>query len=126
MQTSDGAAEGGINKEEFILGIANDIKEKLPEVFDIITIRKQFDTPSPTQVVLLQELERFNLLLEEMHSSLFDLKRALNGEIGMSQNLDDLASSMFNGFVPPSWLSKAPQSLKSLVNWMAHFERRFE
>jgi hypothetical protein len=34
--------------------------------------------------VLLQELERFNMLLSTLANSLFDLQRALIGEIGMS------------------------------------------
>jgi dynein heavy chain len=80
--------------------------------------------PQPTQVVLLQELERFNILLDLIVSSLTDLKRALIGEIGMSQSLDDLANCMFKGFVPPLWQRFAPQSLKSLVNWFEHFLRR--
>jgi len=40
--------------------------------------------PTPTQIVLMQELERYNLLLALIQQSLFDLKRALLGEIGMS------------------------------------------
>jgi dynein heavy chain len=66
MQTSDGAAAGSVNREEYIEKVAGDILNKLPEVFDIYNIRKQFDTPSPTQIVLMQELERFNKLLEVM------------------------------------------------------------
>lgn len=31
---------------------------------------------------------------------------------------------MFNGFVPPTWLRKAPESLKNLVNWIEHFLKR--
>ena len=85
MQTSDGGASGGVNREDIISTVATDVQGKLPEEYDYIGIRKQFDTPSPTQVVLLQELERFNILIQSMASSLFDLKRALNGEIGMSQ-----------------------------------------
>ncbi len=93
-------------------------------MFDIFNIKKNFEVPSPTQVVLLQELERFNILLELIMSSLTDLKRALVGEIGMSQALDDLANCMFKGFIPPQWMRFAPQSLKNLVNWFEHFLRR--
>lgn len=82
--------------------------------------------PTPTQIVLMQELERFNILLGLLQQSLFDLKRALNGEIGMSSDLDQLSQCMFNGFVPPDWLKKAPQSLKNLVNWIEHFLRRYQ
>lgn len=54
------------------------------------------------------------------------MKRALIGEIGMSQALDDLSSCIFNGQVPPNWLKRAPQSLKNLVNWFEHFLNRFK
>lgn len=54
MQTSDGGGGGGgINREEYITKVASDIQEKLPNEFDIFNIKKKFETPSPTQVVLL-------------------------------------------------------------------------
>jgi dynein heavy chain len=71
--------------------------------------------------VLLQELERFNKLLDRMHKTLFDLKRALLGEIGMSTELEELSNSLYNGFLPGVWSTLAPQTLKNLVNWMEHF-----
>jgi len=74
--------------------------------------------------VLLQELERFNILIKTMKASIIELKRALNGEIGMNVDLDSLASSFFNGFLPPLWAVKAPPTEKNLVNWIKHFERR--
>lgn len=70
MQTSDGAAAGAVNREDYISQVAGDILGKLPEIFDIYNIKKQFDTPSPTQIVLIQELARFNILLEAMINSL--------------------------------------------------------
>lgn len=84
MQTSDGGGDSGINREEYISKVAQDILDKLPESFDILNIKKKFEVPSPTQVVLLQELERFNIQLDLIRKSLKDLKRALIGEIGMS------------------------------------------
>jgi dynein heavy chain len=127
MQTSGGGGGGGINREEIITQIADDIEAKtLPELFDEYNIRKSFDVPTPTQVVLLQELERYNRLINRMSQSIIDLKRALNGEIGMSADLDVLGSSFFNGFLPPMWASLAPPTLKNLVNWISHFERRFK
>ena len=71
-------------------------------------IKKNIDVPSPTQIVLLQEIERFNRLLDKLHVSLFDLKRALLGEIGMTADLDELANCLFNGFLPPMWSNIAP------------------
>jgi dynein heavy chain len=80
----------------------------LPELFDIYNIRKKFEVPSPTQVVLMQELERFNILLSALAKSLSDLKKALLGQIGFTADLDDLSSSIFNGFVPAKWKLRAP------------------
>ena len=40
--------------------------------------------PTPAEVVLMQELERVIRLTHLMQSSLMNLKRAINGEIGMS------------------------------------------
>lgn len=124
MQTSDGGSAGGSNREEQISKVATDIQEKLPEEFDLFNIKKKFETPTPTQIVLLQEIERFNYLLGLISKSLKDLKRALVGEIGMSSALDNLANTMYNGGVPPDWLKFAPQTLKNLVGWIEHFLRR--
>jgi len=43
-----------------------------------------------------------------MHSSISDLKRALNGEIGMNADLDSLGTAFFNGQLPAIWSKLAP------------------
>jgi len=87
-------------------------------------VRKEIGEPSPTQIVLLQELERFNSLIKCMASSLRDLQKALTGEIAMSNNLDELANSLFVGGLPQSWRLLAPATQKTLANWMLFFQRR--
>jgi dynein heavy chain len=126
MQTSDNSSGGGINREEYIDKVATELEEKIPEVFDLYNIRKAYDVPTPTQVVLLQEIERVNALIKTMASSLKDLKRALKGIIGMSQELDSLSSQLFNGQLPVMWAKKAPLTMKPLVGWMEHFIRRLK
>ena len=64
MQTNEGGGEGGINREDYLNGLIDDLEQKIPEEYDEFNIRKQFgEQLKPTQVVLLQELERFNKLL---------------------------------------------------------------
>ncbi|KAJ3336288.1 Dynein heavy chain 10, axonemal, partial [Gonapodya sp. JEL0774] len=123
-RTSDGS--GGTSRESFIASIASDIQGKLPATFDLARIQKSIGTPSPTQVVLLQELERWNTLVDKMATSLRDLRRALKGEIGMSQQLDELANNVYNGALPQMWRGLAPQTEKGLGSWMRHFERRYQ
>lgn len=125
----------------------------MPKTFDLDQVRKHLGLGlSPTSVVLLQELERFNKLVVRMSRSLAELQRvssrgrtyrfcchmlpapperprlcpqALAGEVGMSSELDDVARSLFLGQIPNIWRKLAPDTLKSLGNWMVYFLRRF-
>jgi len=42
----------------------------------------------------------------------------------MSNELDDLAKSLFNGQLPTMWRRLAPATKKTLGNWMDHFFKR--
>lgn len=81
---------------------------------------------SPLHVVLLQELERFNWLVECMKSTLSQLQQALSGEIGLSSDLEDLSTSLFVGAVPTLWLKRSPATQMGLSNWINHFIKRYE
>ena len=50
----------GITREDFIGNTAREILQAIPDTFDLPQLRKELGIPSPTQVVLLQELERWN------------------------------------------------------------------
>lgn len=55
MQVSSGAATSGINRDEYIDSVANDVLGKLPEtLWDIALIRAEYSEVSPTLVVLFQ------------------------------------------------------------------------
>lgn len=68
--------------------------------------------PMP-QVVLLQELDRWNKLIISMEYSLQQVRKALAGEIGMSKELDDLGTALFNGQLPAFWRKMSPQVIKT-------------
>lgn len=44
----------------------------------------------------------------------------------MSNMLEDVAKALFNGQLPAIWRRLAPTTLKSLGNWISHFERRYQ
>lgn len=122
-----GEVSGGISRDEFIDNVATDILKKIPELHDLREVRKLYrHEMSPTKIVLLQELERFNRLLKHMKKSLTLLRKALAGEIGMDAILDNVAYSLFNGQLPNSWRKLCPATCKSLGGWMDHFEKRQE
>ena len=65
LQPQTGGESGGISREEFI-------------GFDVDRVRKNITDITPTYVVLLQELDRFNVLIRKMSTSLINLQRVSN------------------------------------------------
>lgn len=56
--------------------MAKDIENKMPKIFDLDQVRKHLGVNiTPTSVVLLQELGRFNKLAIRMSRSLAELQR---------------------------------------------------
>ena len=127
LQPRTAGGGGSVSREDFIATIVRDVQGKIPPPEDVYNIRKRFSEggmPSPTQIVLLQELERWNNLVLMMAGSLADLARALIGEIGMSDTLEEVGSSLFNGTLPGLWKTLCPDSQKPLGSWIAHFQGR--
>ena len=71
-----GESSSGISRDDYIGNVAKDIENKMPKVFNLDQVRKHLGLGiSPTSVVLLQELERFNKLIIRMSRSLAELQR---------------------------------------------------
>lgn len=71
-----GEGSGGISRDEFIDQVAAGILKSLPPAFETWRIRKMMAmSMSPTGVVLLQELDRFNLLVVRMKKTLELLRK---------------------------------------------------
>jgi dynein heavy chain len=81
LQPRVGRAAGGVSREAVVAGVARDIAAKISEQFDLPLLAKGLGVPTPTQVVLLQELVRWNGVLDTMSTSLKELQRALSGEL---------------------------------------------
>lgn len=78
----------------------------------------------PTEIVLLQEIERYNVLVTIIKDNIDDLIKALKGEIGMSLDLDAMANSLYIGQLPQRWRKYCPATLKALSTWLQHLQGR--
>uniref|UniRef100_A0A7S2K9S5 AAA+ ATPase domain-containing protein n=1 Tax=Leptocylindrus danicus TaxID=163516 RepID=A0A7S2K9S5_9STRA len=138
LQPRTSSADEGLSRDDHIAKIAADVLLKVPIInldvgsFDLLDIRSKLihrnsgKPPTPCQVVLLQELERWNKLCLLMASSLLSLQKALAGEIGTSDSLDAIGDALFNGFLPACWAKLAPATEKKLGSWMSHFTHRYD
>lgn len=68
--------------------------------------------------VLCQELLKYNRLISKMSSLLKNIKKALVGEVVMSEELEKMGNSMFDNLVPLSWAAVGFLSLKPLASWV--------
>lgn len=74
--------------------------------------------------VLAQEVIRYNRLLVIMHKQLKEVQKALKGEVVMSEDLEKLATSMFNNQVPAAFDKVGFKSLKPLSSWITDLNDR--
>jgi len=61
-----------------------------------------------------------------MSKSLSTLRKAIAGEVGMSNELEELSRALYNGTLPSMWRLYTPATLKSLGNWMLYHIDRYE
>jgi dynein heavy chain len=74
--------------------------------------------------VLTQELDRFNGLIRTIKRSLVDMKRAIKGEILMSENVENAMISMCDGQIPAMWLKYGFNSLRPLGSYIKDVQVR--
>ncbi|XP_029311197.1 LOW QUALITY PROTEIN: dynein heavy chain 2, axonemal [Cottoperca gobio] len=115
--TSSTAAGAQPSREDKVLELLADVRGKIPTMIDYERTRSLFqDNPSPLNVVLLQEIQRYNSLLDTIISSLAELEKGIKGLVVMSSSLEETFHYIYDARVPPLW-EKAYPSLKPLAAW---------
>lgn len=102
IQSAASAAE---SKEEKVLQLASEVFAKIPHPIDYENTEKLIGADKkPLDVVLLQEIQRYNNLLVSILKSLDDLEKGIKGLVVMSSGLEEIFNCIFEGRVPPVWL----------------------
>ncbi|XP_071611851.1 dynein axonemal heavy chain 1 [Heliangelus exortis] len=119
---------GGHSREELVEETSKDILAKLPGSMNLQEVIQKYPLlyEESMNTVLVQEVIRYNKLLEVIVRSLNDLLKALKGLVVMSSQLEMMASSLYNNSVPEIWNAKAYPSLKPLASWVNDLVQRIE
>ncbi|KAK5609612.1 Dynein heavy chain 2, axonemal [Crenichthys baileyi] len=119
-------ARAKASREETVLELLGDVRSKIPSLIDCKTTRTHLqDNPSPLNVVLLQEIQRYNSLLQTIISSLVELEKGIKGFVVMSPSMEETFNCMYDARVPQLW-EKAYPSLKPLAAWMRDLCQRVD
>jgi dynein heavy chain len=124
--SSSKSKSGAKSEDEILMDIATDILSKMPKQFDMELVAKKYPVTytESMNIVLLQDLIRFNRLIAVVTSSLLDLQKALKGLVVMSGDLEAVGKSLLVGRVPGMWAAKSYPSLKPLGSYVQDLLQR--
>lgn len=103
-----------------IMEISIDLEKKTPPQFDLEGVIEKFPTEytESMNTVLTQEVIRYNKLLSVMQEMLANVQKAVKGEVVMSEDLENMATSLYDNQVPAKWANVGFLSLKPLASWI--------
>lgn len=119
IQQVSGGGSGGAGKSA-----ADEAREKinnflgqLPPDFVMIEITMRVKEKTPYVIVCLQECERMNKLLQCVRTSLVELEMGMNGQLNMTDAMENLQNCLAMNKVSDGWTKYAYFSKKSLIEW---------
>ena len=100
--------------EDVVVVLSQRILAGLPKNFDLQEAQLKYPVKweESMNTVLVQEMGRYNRLLDEIRSGLVDVGKAIQGVAVMSRDLEAVAGSLRLGRVPARFLRKSYPSLK--------------
>lgn len=106
--------------------ISIDLAGKTPPAFDLEMVIEKYPTEytESMNTVLTQEVIRYNKLLTMMAEMLGNVQKAVKGEVVMSEDLEKMATSLFDNQVPKKWADVGFLSLKPLASWIQDLNDR--
>ncbi|KAI3384925.1 hypothetical protein SNEBB_000114 [Seison nebaliae] len=130
IQPRSHAQVGGKSQEDIIYDLCAAMLAEKPQNLSIENAPKfmnELDDKNRQKsltTVLLQEIDRYNKLIEVISSSLIDLQKAIRGLMVMSESLEKMYRAIDLSQVPQLWKDCSYPSLKKLGGWYRDFQDR--
>ena len=103
-----GGGGGGMSREDVVSAKASELLERMPEHYQEdeykARINKLGGQSIPLNIFLFQEIQRLQAVLLKVTNMLHAVKLAINGEVVMTEELQDCLDDMFDAKPPSSWL----------------------
>jgi dynein heavy chain len=134
---SAGSGEGA-GSGDSVRNTISSLLERLPENFFMIELEERAqplleEQSAPYVLVAIQECTRMNALLDEMRRTLVSLQKGLDGQLNMTDAMEDLSQALSinqvpgrNPFHAVSWENFAWPSRKNLAAWFGDLLARYK
>ncbi|RMC15722.1 hypothetical protein DUI87_07925 [Hirundo rustica rustica] len=106
IQPKDSSARGGETREAVVQRLADEMLEKLPPDYNPHEVKAQLQKMGafqPINIFLRQEVDRMQLVISRVRTTLTDLKLAIDGTIIMSEELQDALDNIYDARIPKLW-----------------------
>ncbi|VVC99768.1 unnamed protein product, partial [Leptidea sinapis] len=126
VQPKEGGSQGGETRESIVYRLAEDMLEKLPKQYVTFEVREALQKMGaflPMNIFLRQEIDRIQRVIKTVHTTLCDLKLAIDGTIVMSQGLRESLDAMYDARIPCQW-SKVSWESATLGFWYTELLER--
>lgn len=127
LTSSSGADRGADNESNLLVKkMTEDIMTSVREPFKIKEVERKypFTYEESMNSVLLQELARYNTLIECIRASLESMLKTLEGKLVSSADTDELLMSIKNNTIPEKWLKKSYPCKKTLLGYVDDLKKR--
>ena len=126
-QSVSGGGSGKSN-DDIIIDVASDILSRIPNTFNIesAVARYPVNYNESMNTVLIQEMIRFNRLIQVILVSLVNVQKAIKGLVVMNAELEEVCKGILVSRVPSMWSSKSYPSLKLLGAYITDLVARIK
>ena len=126
--TASSKQVGNQSVDKFVNTVCTDVLARLPDLFDLKSIKRKYriQYEDSMNIVLVQELIRYNSLLEVVRDSLQSVQKAIQGLIVMGADVEDVYTSLYAGHIPELWLNHSYPSEKNLGSYVKDLLSRLQ
>ncbi|XP_036361906.1 dynein heavy chain 5, axonemal-like [Octopus sinensis] len=128
IQPKESRGGEGETRESVVYRHADDMLEKMPHNYNPFEVKerlKKMGIIQPMNIFLRQEVDRMQLVISAVRSTLVNLKLGIDGTIIINENLRDALDNIFNARVPVSW-KKISWDAATLGFWFTDLIERNE